>query len=1332
MAPARSRLPVPIGSRKWVDTEREQFSAFQAEELETFALAASGQLEHLNAKVKQCMTHTRSNTWHKMLQTPKRLGLRTPGLFNKTAKRDSLSTSFQPRLGAPRTSSISRGFRLGLTTELHNKFFGDIHGATTDPMEVDEKANPASLPQEMEMDPEPTVHENSEPTLLDSQDERKDVQQPTVPLAVPTAYLQQSSQHDDVLLNENLAPAVSSKNEEDKLTDEQLMGPSYDGEKLVELEATVSSNMQEDKSSNQAIPIPSTIHEVPSEHQFPTSSNIQEDKSVEHDMPVSSNTQKDKSTGYQFPVSSKPQEDKPGEHDLLVFSKPQEDKPAETNLAVPSNVEKINLTEHMLSIPSHYQGDNPDGDRSLASSVSGKDKSNEQASPISLDNRENQLDEYNLPSTSNNGDDHIMTDEEPEVNSAHSPSFGSSPVKQLIRKSSLTFASLPAREPLTTKKSMGARVSRTSHLDQGKTPGNAYLGAYVGGILSGDTHQEDDMEMIDVDGLVRPKSTMDESDHEMGLATLHNKSSTQRLHDRINLLGKNQPTRPTKSIPLSISALLQANHPDQRNADNVHVAEAECVKSANEKAVIQEDDDDDDWIAPPPQKPKDESRASIFESRAVGVTDAAEKSKDGKDVGHQIPVEASKSKLQLAIASARSVLTSSATVTKSTTASSSVGAINTTTASKAPVAPKSAVGRQSPVDDNSTDTSILNKGDYFVYTHNGEEYARRVSHKTIVRPESLTRRGSDPLREEWRRRGFWMPFEIWLEEYLHPGETYKKKMAAMEQAQKDAEAAEAARKKEMAAAKERNRARSRESLERKHAAIAAVRNGGTKKEVKEPAKPSRQSPRLHPAQQANPSADTADPALVEPKPQVSLIKQLKQIQRPTKATKDAGPKPKPVSIQVNTLSQHLPTKAAPHAPSTTKPLPTPTAKQLATGPKSNTFSGQSSSTSASSKTSASSTIGKPRALLAAERKKEQEEKEALRKQEAKRENERKRAIQLEETQKRERQKRQETEKKRIDLQKKEQIRTQQKSATENTFPPTQPEKSQSQAHPHRAELGGGRQPSRLMQEFPKPPNHYMVNPAKPPVKRPLQTEPEPDPEKEDQGILAYDETESKRRKTTELRPTMAPPMRQSNALKHGSKPSANNPNNRSSLLKASTVHNTYQQHPAYDQARVGYPAEMAKYISNSRIPFAEAPNPPNNYTYKTPLPSKQPMANADYTSPSSNGENITLVDIKSDSDSEDSDEEKKRKNARPEWASTPELAGHLLAQDHELNPDAVFGRIVTPRLEKMFPERPSHFRARSSSANWAGADRLTFEEIQMDEEARERLRIEGEWKFHAS
>ena len=59
MAPARSRPPVPIGSQTWVDIERDQYSTFEAGEMEMFASAASGQLEHINARVKQTLSHSK-------------------------------------------------------------------------------------------------------------------------------------------------------------------------------------------------------------------------------------------------------------------------------------------------------------------------------------------------------------------------------------------------------------------------------------------------------------------------------------------------------------------------------------------------------------------------------------------------------------------------------------------------------------------------------------------------------------------------------------------------------------------------------------------------------------------------------------------------------------------------------------------------------------------------------------------------------------------------------------------------------------------------------------------------------------------------------------------------------------------------------------------------------------------------------------------------------------------------------------------------------------------------------------------------------------------------
>jgi len=50
--------------------------------------------------------------------------------------------------------------------------------------------------------------------------------------------------------------------------------------------------------------------------------------------------------------------------------------------------------------------------------------------------------------------------------------------KPLVRKSSLTFASLPAREPLLAKTVMGNRVSRTSHVGKAR---NNQIGKYTGG-----------------------------------------------------------------------------------------------------------------------------------------------------------------------------------------------------------------------------------------------------------------------------------------------------------------------------------------------------------------------------------------------------------------------------------------------------------------------------------------------------------------------------------------------------------------------------------------------------------------------------------------------------------------------------------------------------------------------------------------------------------------------------------------------------------------------------------------------------------------------------------
>lgn len=89
-------------------------------------------------------------------------------------------------------------------------------------------------------------------------------------------------------------------------------------------------------------------------------------------------------------------------------------------------------------------------------------------------------------------------------------------------------------------------------------------------------------------------------------------------------------------------------------------------------------------------------------------------------------------------------------------------------------------------------------------------------------------------------------------------------------------------------------------------------------------------------------------------------------------------------------------------------------------------------------------------------------------------------------------------------------------------------------------------------------------------------------------------------------------------------------------------------------------------------------------------------------------ESIELPDINSEySDSDD--EDRPKTFDPPGWAQSPELREALQLQS-TINPDDIFGAIRPLRMEELFKTRTSRFRARTSSANWTGADRLTLEE----------------------
>ncbi|KAJ4360595.1 uncharacterized protein N0V89_001161 [Didymosphaeria variabile] len=185
-----------------------------------------------------------------------------------------------------------------------------------------------------------------------------------------------------------------------------------------------------------------------------------------------------------------------------------------------------------------------------------------------------------------------------------SPSDSSSPVKPLVRKSSLTFASLPAREPLLAKKSMGNRNSRTSHVDPNKVR-SSNLGRFTGGKSLGGSQlplPEPQHDAMDVDE-ERPELPREE----LEATKLHNKTSSQRLLERINMLKQQNeaPKRISQNILASqlsqatsftASQMKESSQPSQ-SAQPAPVTQP-AYPSLPPAGPEHDDDDDDDWISP--------------------------------------------------------------------------------------------------------------------------------------------------------------------------------------------------------------------------------------------------------------------------------------------------------------------------------------------------------------------------------------------------------------------------------------------------------------------------------------------------------------------------------------------------------------------------------------------------------------------------------------------------------------------------------------------------------------------------------------------------------------
>ena len=210
-----------------------------------------------------------------------------------------------------------------------------------------------------------------------------------------------------------------------------------------------------------------------------------------------------------------------------------------------------------------------------------------------------------------------------------------------------------------------------------------------------------------------------------------------------------------------------------------------------------------------------------------------------------------------------------------------------------------------------------------------------------------------------------------------------------------------------------------------------------------------------------------------------------------------------------------------------------------------------------------------------------------------------------------------------------------------------------------------------------------------------------------------------------------------------------------SMAPSSSVSQHSQQQSQHSQPKTPHMNDLAKF-SHGRVPFAgessnnaapfqsqsqaqpmahqhhyhqhSQPSTSNPTTNKTPVSTTKPTTQPSPAPSYPDGDKISLPEINTDDSSSDSDD--CDGFVAPDWADSPALREALSSQQL-IDPAKVFGPIAPLAMEEVFKggskDRKEKFRARTSSANWTGADRLTLEERRRDFEARERLVKEGGW-----
>ena len=612
-------------------------------------------------------------------------------------------------------------------------------------------------------------------------------------------------------------------------------------------------------------------------------------------------------------------------------------------------------------------------------------------------------------------DDESALDEPIDEMHSPSPSQDSSPFEPLVRKSSLTFASLPAPEPWTTKKSMGARVSRTSQLDQTRnTIGRgSFLGRFTGGKSLGASRQPE--AHFDAEGLLQednmqidedppPAVIREEADSDIKSARLHNKSSTQRLHEKINMLGKSQPARPTKSIP-SNAVIAQPSYPELPLADLQSRAPEQTSHSTFKPAVTSApEDDDDDWIQPPPAQSKrpilpKSTTADVMENirgkQHIGDDDFEpshgnnQASKGPSTSGH--PVAGTR------IASPELVRTASAAVLGSPQRNGVAPETQFTPADQAYDRPDQAV---LPTTSTATPTSKRNADGPISASKSKLQSIMKTARGLFTSSAGVSAQAKiEALTSpSTRTRGRVQEGNLDAQEGISSKVNEEVNLQSNGNASAISKQVEG-RKTRSSTEKEEKRkeqeARLREQEQTYKAGVQTQHNEhsesvsaskpdqqASESKASQPAKPIRKSPRrlqkqpgtkepveVDEVRSSNVNSTVLEQSIGLPQVQPSQLQKPKDLRRPVKPAKEAASKPKPQTIRVGALSQQrMPLSTTALSSSLQESMPSAHPGRPGLVKKASNASIQTSASNSSLKSSISS---KPKALIAAERKKEQ-------------------------------------------------------------------------------------------------------------------------------------------------------------------------------------------------------------------------------------------------------------------------------------------------------------------------------------------------------------------------